>query len=758
MVPAVPEDDDADVEDSPLTFKQWLIGNSISLAIIVSVLAFVLWKFDLSGIVAIATAALGLSFVVFIHELGHFLVAKWCDVEVTTFSIGFGPAIPGCAWRWGETTYKLSLIPVGGYVQMVGQVDGDEASDGSEDNPRSYRNKSVGQRMAIISAGVIMNVILAIVVFIVVYQGPGKDRAAGVVGRIDTAMPAFKYGIRTSANILQVGDVKDPNFEDLVVVVMGTSDRERLPFIFQLPSGPVQQLEIEPRLDKDDKKPMIGLQPAERLTLRTRKGLDPGTKGPFFPGSAAADIGLQFGDNIIACSDPDAPKHAVTPLPDDPRMPGKGQHDYFAFERRMKLLAGEAVTVTVEREEHGNKVTKDFVIPPMYGLSIGARMQMGQISVIRHGSPAVYAELKAREAGRDGDVIEAVEVTEADGKSVRRFEGKTLDPVRLPQELKQWAQRLADAEKSGAITTKEREERSKVKLTLRRHREAGGPQFQNETVTVRWDDSWRFDDALPMSAGAPMAIPELGFAYQIKTIVADTQPVDGKANPLQPGDVIKNYRITYVDFNGKEDTSRWLKKDLEEGDWARIANHLFRSPMKIVSIELRVDRGKEPVEVTLTPAVDSSAPLDERGWILMVDMRRQKAEHFYDAIMLGLRDTRNGMVQVFQNVKGMITGRVSLDNLGGPVMIANFAYKFAGYDFWEFVFFLGLISVNLAVVNFLPVPVLDGGHMVFLIYEKLRGRPASEPVRVGLTYAGLAMILSLFLFVTWNDIHRFFFS
>ena len=78
----------------------------------------------------------------------------------------------------------------------------------------------------------------------------------------------------------------------------------------------------------------------------------------------------------------------------------------------------------------------------------------------------------------------------------------------------------------------------------------------------------------------------------------------------------------------------------------------------------------------------------------------------------------------------------------------------AQYDFWEFVFFLGLISVNLAVLNFLPIPVLDGGHMVFLIYEKLRGKPASEGVRIGATYAGLLLIGCLMIFVLFLDIRR----
>ena len=114
------------------------------------------------------------------------------------------------------------------------------------------------------------------------------------------------------------------------------------------------------------------------------------------------------------------------------------------------------------------------------------------------------------------------------------------------------------------------------------------------------------------------------------------------------------------------------------------------------------------------------------------------------------------MIQIFQNLRGFATGRISIKNLGGPVTIARFAFQFAGVDFWEFVFFLGLISVNLAVLNFLPIPVLDGGHMVFLVYEWIRGKPASEPVRVGATYAGLLLLACVMVFVFYLDIGRLF--
>src|SRR5205814_7414412 len=137
--------------------------------VILAIITFLVYRYyGLDGIVRAALVTVGLGFVIFIHELGHFLAAKWCDVHVLTFSIGFGPALPGCSYKKGETTYKLSLLPLGGYVNMVGEgTDADE----SEDYPRSFKNKSVGQRMAIISAGVVMNVLFGALAFIFVKIG-----------------------------------------------------------------------------------------------------------------------------------------------------------------------------------------------------------------------------------------------------------------------------------------------------------------------------------------------------------------------------------------------------------------------------------------------------------------------------------------------------------------------------------------------------------------------------------------------------------
>lgn len=723
--------------EPPQSFAQWMASNGATLAIALGAVAFLCWKFDPE---AVFKVAVGLSFVIFIHELGHFLAAKWCDVHVTAFSIGFGPAIPGCWFKWGETVYKFALLPLGGYVQMVGQVDGDEGSDGSEDDPRSYRNKGVGQRMLIISAGVIMNVILAFICFIIVYRVNGKDRTAAVIDTIDTHAPAFRHGIRTGTVVEQIGSRQKPTFEDLMTSVVFSGTNEKVKFIGKRVDDPEYiELDIIPRLEKGDMRPMIGVGPASRLELATRRLMGSKSAGPFWEGSPASrgTPKLQHGDKIIATTDPDEPAK-VKELPKDPRNDQKDQKDYFEFQRRMIRLAGQEVTLRVL---HTDGSIEDVKVPPAFHQTLGLRMRIGQIIAIREGSPAAKAELVAQKAKqRDGDVIVKVEVSKADGSKELLGDEKTLDPERLPYQLQQWADRLGKAKADAPKI---------VTLHLRRHRTEGAQEIEQVTQTVEWDDSWRFDRVLPMHPESPLAIPELGLAYQIKPDVAGLLPGPDSNPAVEPLDVIKQLEVTTQ--LGDDERTDTLEIN---NNWAYINYWLYQRTAPVKLVKLKIQRGKETVTVEVVPTADAAWPLADRGWLFMPDERRQKADSVGEAIGLGLRDTGNFMMQVFQTLRGMITGRLSVKNLGGPITIAKTAYRIAGYDIWEFIFFLGLISVNLAVINFLPIPVLDGGHMVFLLYEKLVRKPASEAVRIAATYTGLAIILSLMVFVIYLDLTR----
>ena len=136
---------------------------------------------NLNFLLNIVKVALGLGFVIFIHELGHFLLAKWNGVKVEKFSIGFGPTVFG--WVRGETEYVLAALPLGGFVKMLGE--GPEDQENKTTDPRAYPNKSVSARMAIISAGVIMNLFLALGCFTYRYLGE-RDEVSAVLQALET--------------------------------------------------------------------------------------------------------------------------------------------------------------------------------------------------------------------------------------------------------------------------------------------------------------------------------------------------------------------------------------------------------------------------------------------------------------------------------------------------------------------------------------------------------------------------------------------
>src|SRR5262249_39890175 len=141
----------------------------------------------------------GIGLLIFLHELGHFLLAKWNGVKVEKFSIGFGRTIFG--FTRGETEYVVAMIPLGGFVKMLGE--GPEDEEHKSTDPRAYPNKSVGARMAIISAGVIMNVLLGLACFVYAY-GRGMTETPAKVGVVKAGTPAFEAGLRAGDEIVAI--------------------------------------------------------------------------------------------------------------------------------------------------------------------------------------------------------------------------------------------------------------------------------------------------------------------------------------------------------------------------------------------------------------------------------------------------------------------------------------------------------------------------------------------------------------------------
>ena len=166
-----------------------------------------------------------LTIVVFFHELGHFLVARWAGVRVLTFSLGFGPELAGFNDRHG-TRWKISAVPLGGYVKFFG--DDSEASTPStealasmspEEQAGSFHHKKVGPRAAIVAAGPIANFILAIVIFTCLFTFFGKPSTTARVDKIEASSAAERAGFQVGDIVTAIDGKKIGSFSDMQRVV-----------------------------------------------------------------------------------------------------------------------------------------------------------------------------------------------------------------------------------------------------------------------------------------------------------------------------------------------------------------------------------------------------------------------------------------------------------------------------------------------------------------------------------------------------------
>lgn len=194
-----------------------------------------------SLIAAIAVLAV----VIFVHELGHFLVAKWCRVEVLVFSMGFGPTI--FSRKIGETTYRVALVPFGGYVKMAGQEE-----DGGEvptDPSRGFSVKPLKQRAAIVAAGPLVNLIFAFVTMFAAYFAYGQlvPSSQARVGGVVIGSPAEKGGLRTGEVVVSVDGSAVAGWDDFSNRVRESGGRT-LTVVLRDDAGSEREVNVTPEV------------------------------------------------------------------------------------------------------------------------------------------------------------------------------------------------------------------------------------------------------------------------------------------------------------------------------------------------------------------------------------------------------------------------------------------------------------------------------------------------------------------------------
>jgi regulator of sigma E protease len=686
-------------------------------------------------ILVILQVALGLGAVIFVHELGHFAVAKMCGVKCEKFFIGFDIGGYKISRKWGETEYGIGILPLGGYVKMLGQDDNpaniaeqvreSQVQEGSAVatkeivgpegakylvDKRSYLAKSVPQRMAIISAGVIMNVIFAFI-FAVIAYGIGVPYVPCVVSQTSPGSAAYQAGIRTGDEIIKIGDVEKPSFTDLKSGVTLGDLENGIPFTIRHTDGEVETVTLKPKQESGLAK--VGIFAPSSLRLNAEH--------PVTKGSPAAEASPKFegNDDIIAVS-------------------GEPVKEYHEFVAAMIEHADEPLDVTVQRggkapandrfgPREGGEELK-ITVPPKRTKSLGLVMEMGKVVAVEQGSEAAKAQIVP------GDFIDKISYANASAEEAAS-EQLFSDPMTLPEHLRRLANENRDIEltvRRSAASGDGRQETKPVRLPLRK---------------VTWlEPTWLEND--------PLSVPALGIAYRVLNRVNNVIPGSPAAQAgMKSNDVVTQVEIIEADkATDKEETPGKIEFNEQGGhNWPMFMDLVQRLPAD-AKLKLTYQRGEETKTVELTPQVVPGSFEPERGFQFDPIQKIRIASSFGEQVELGFNETVNSLSMVYRFLQKLGTGQVPATSLGGPITIAQAAGYSAFEGMGKLLVFLTMLSANLAVINFLPIPLLDGGHMVFLAWEGIRGRPAGEKFVVALHTVGFVFIISLMLFVLSLDL------
>jgi regulator of sigma E protease len=585
-------------------------------------------------------AALGIGFLIFIHEFGHFLCARLARVRVDVFSLGFGRRLCGFVWR--GTDYRVSLVPIGGYVRVAGE----DPTDRRYLAPDDLYAKGFGARALFFSGGVIMNLLFALLAFILVFRH-GVEFTAPVLGPVDPGGPAWEAGLQPGDRVLRVNGKEMYSFENFQVEVALAGRR---PIDLEVQRGDVFDVRLDARYSDSLGLYGIGVQaPSSPEPIRIAEVV---------PGSRAEGAGLRADDRIVAI--------------DGTEVSGFAAEDAL-FGLRTRV--GQTVHLEVLRD--GKRLA--FAYEPDTATSktprIGVEPARTKVRGLRPGLPLLRRLGLAR-----GDVVLRI-----DGEP---FLGGSFEE--------------AVTRGSGPVS-----------IEVRR---------DGRSLALQADATADERTALPGHVA-------LGEEPDRVAVVPQSDSPAAQAG-IEAGDVV-------VAVNERK-IHTW-------GDLVDAVRKAAETPLAF-----RLRRGDSPLTITVTP---TRQPLADLG----LELVYERHNHLYRIDSIG-GSIRAGFVasidlikQLYVTLKRLFTGDVSSRNLGGIIQISRVSYHYAHGDWAVFLHFLALLSINLAFINILPIPVLDGGHLLFLLIERIKGSPVSARVVGYSQLLGLVFVIALMVFVTYND-------
>ncbi|HHT9131525.1 MAG TPA: RIP metalloprotease RseP [Candidatus Tripitaka californicus] len=591
---------------------------------------------------------LGIGTLIFVHELGHFLAAKWIGVKVHVFSMGFGPAL----WSrvWGETDYRLSAIPLGGYVKLAGEHPEKEAPLA----PGDFMAKPAHQRALVLLAGVGLNALLAFIAFVIAFQ-IGVPFITSEIGEVSTGWPAWETGLKPGDKIVRLNGKRNPDFEDIFTSIALGSPAAKISLLVER-DNQLLGFTVSPRYDEAQGMQRIGISPALSREI--------GHILQYPDGSPSKEAGLKAGDEIIAIN-------------------GEGVE---AGEKIREIEAnnpGKELTLTVLRQGEKQEVKVTPLSTPRWMLGVSCAST--KIQSLQQESLAAKVGLKK------GDVLLKV-----NGKEVSGWTALKSATSELPT--------------PGGKTPN---------LTLKRGKEV-------LSLDVPGDARNLLEGVVPAMGLRVDHVVE-GFPAQELGIRPGDELLSLRGEGLKRWEDLLRIIAT---CEGKEMEVQWRRGSGTAGD-----------------------KGGETFTARFRPRKDTEGAMGRLG-IRLKEKSVEKQYGFIGACQAGTHKAIVMTQRIYLSMKALLTRQVSSETVGGIIMIAQATYESAKLGMGKLLYFIGILSLQLAILNALPIPMLDGGHLLFLGIEKIKGSPLSERTMAFAQYIGMALLLALLLFATRNDVMR----
>jgi regulator of sigma E protease len=593
--------------------------------------------------VNIGLAVAAISLLILAHEFGHFVMAKMVGMRVEVFSVGFWKRVAG--FTKGDTDYRISLLPLGGYVKVSG-----ESPEDDRDEPYKFWSKSPGQRALFVAGGVAMNIILAVMLFVVAFS-IGVPFVVAEVGEVIAGEPAWEAGLIAGDRIETFGEIQAPVFDDITRAV-ALGDGGRIPVRITRDSREIELI-IEPRYDSDEGRRLIGVVPPRRtvVTGLVEVGGDEGR-------CPAREAGVRIGDRIVAVNG----------------MPVATRSDLGVADGR----PGGTVELTLERDGQTRTVT--LTLEPLTRFLIGISGVTTEIQSVARGRAADRAGFKA------DDRILAV-----DGRSVGSWPAME--------------EAFEGAGPAASVTV----ERANGLVTI-------DTQLADETTRAE------FLDSMYPAAGVVMTyVEEDGPAWEVGVRVGDQVTAVGGARVHTWEDILE--------------------------EQARLGDQAY---------EIEWSRGEEVFKAKVQPREVTADGPGHMGVLLERYKVAVRRETPLGAVRRGWQNALGALREFLLTLRGLATRQVSPRNMGGIVLISYASYHAATEGLGRLLYLTAFISAAIGFLNLLPIPVLDGGHLLFLLIEKVRGRRVGERAMMIAQTIGFALLMLLVVYVTHNDILRLF--